>query len=90
MQVLALCGADAGDGYVIRWARGARRLGGTADPGRRLAGNVRGGGDRLVWRGQHPATGEVVTVNYWSGGHVLAVHAAGRLLFRIDRNHRVQ
>ena len=88
MQVLHLCGADAGDGYVIRWigVSGDSRGPEIADADW-LA--VRGGGDRLVWSGHHPATGEAVTVNYWSGGHTLAVHAAGRLLVRIDREHFV-
>ena len=89
MQVLALCGADPGDGYVIRW-RGVHgdSRGPEIPDADYLA--VRGGGDRLVWSGQHPATGELVAVTYWSGGHVLAVHVAGRLLFLIDRLHRVQ
>ena len=89
MQVLALCGADPGDGYVIRW-RGVHgdSRGPEIPDADYLA--VRGGGDRLVWSGHHPATGEMVAVTYWSGGHVLAVHVAGRLLFLIDRLHRVQ
>ena len=89
MQVLHLCGADAGDGYVIRWigVSGDSRGPEIADADWLAA---RGGGDRLVWSGHHPATGEAVTVNYWSGGHTLAVHAAGRLLVRIDRDHRVK
>ena len=88
-RVLHLCGADAGDGYVIRWigVHGDSRGPEIPDADWLAA---RGGGDRLVWSGGHPATGEAVTVTYWSGGHVLAVHVAGRLEFRIDRAHRVQ
>lgn len=88
MQVLHLCGADAGDGYVVRWigVHGDSRGPEIPDADWLAA---RGGGDRLVWSGHHPATGELVSVTYWSGGHVLAVHAAGRLLMRINRNHSV-
>ena len=89
MQVLHLCGADAGDGYVIRWIG--------------VHGDSRGpeipdadwlAGQRAVaigWCGAAIIRRRVrlVTVNYWSGGHTLAVHAAGRLLVRIDRNHFV-
>ena len=88
-QVLNLCGASAGDGYVIRW----RNVHGDSEGPRIPDADylaVRSTGDKLLWAGVHPATGESVTINYWSGGHTLAVHAAGRLLFRIDRNHRVQ
>lgn len=88
LQVLQLCGAAAGDGYVVRWlgVHGDGR-GPEIPDSDWLA--TQGGGDRLVWAGPHPGSGELVTINYWSGGHVLAVHAAGRLLFRIDRNHSV-
>ena len=89
MQVLALCGADAGDGYVVRWIGVHGDSRGPEIPDADWLA-VRGGGDRLVWSGHHPTTGELVTVNYWSGGHTLAVHAAGRLLVRIDREHRVK
>ena len=87
--VLHLCGAAASDGYVLRWVgvAGDNRGPEIADADW-LA--VRGGGDRLVWAGVHPGTGEAVTVNYWAAGHTLAVHAAGRLLFRIDRLHGVE
>ena len=88
MQVLALCGADAGDGYVVRWRGVPGDSRGPEIPDADYLA-VRGGGDRLVWSGHHPATGEAVSVTYWSGGHVLAVHAAGGLLLRIDRNHFV-
>ena len=88
-RALHLCGADAGDGYVIRWigVHGDSRGPEIPDADWLAA---RGGGDRVVWSGGHPATGEAVSVTYWSGGHVLAVHVAGRLEFRIDRAHRVQ
>ena len=89
MQVLALCGADAGDGYVVRWIGVHGDSRGPEIPDADWLA-VRGGGDRLVWSGHHPATGELVTVNYWSGGHTLAVHAAGRMLVRIDREHGVK
>ena len=88
-RVLHLCGADAGDGYVIRWIGVPGDSRGPEIPDADWLA-ARGGGDRLVWSGGHPATGEAVTVNYWAGGHVLAVHVAGRLEFRIDRSHRVQ
>ena len=88
-RVLHLCGADAGDGYVIRWIGVHGDSRGPEIPDADWLA-VRGGGDRLVWSGHHPATGEAVSVTYWSGGHVLAVHVAGRLEFRIDRAHRVQ
>ena len=86
---LHLCGADAGDGYVIRWVGVAGDSRGPEIPDADWLA-VRGGGDRLVWSGGHPATGEAVSVTYWSGGHVLAVHVGGRLEFRIDRNHGVK
>ena len=89
MPLLQLCGAAAGDGYVIRWAGVPGDNRGPEIPDADWLA-VRGGGDRLVWSGSHPATGENVSVTYWSAGHVLAVHAAGRMLFRIDRNHVVQ
>ena len=88
-RVLHLCGADAGDGYVIRWIGVAGDSRGPEIPDADWLA-VRGGGDRLVWSGGHPATGEAVTVTYWAGGHVLAVHVAGRLEFRIDRHHGVK
>ena len=88
MQVMQLCGAAAGDGYVVRWLGVHGDSRGPEIPDSDYLA-VRGGHDRLVWAGHHPATGEAVTVTYWSRGHVLAVHAAGRLLFRIDRNHQV-
>ena len=88
ISVLHLCGADAGDGYVIRWIGVAGDSRGPEIPDSDYLA-VRGEGDQLVWAGNHPATGEAVTVTYWAAGHVLAVHAAGRLLFRIDRNHGV-
>ena len=88
-RVLHLCGADAGDGYVIRWIGVAGDSRGPEIPDADWLA-VRGGGDRLVWSGGHPATGEAVTVNYWAGGHVLVVHVAGRLEFRIDRHHGVK
>ena len=89
ISALNLCGAAAGDGYVVRWigVHGDSR-GPDIPDSDYLA--VRGGGDRLIWSGHHPATGEAVTINYWAGGHVLAVHVAGRLLFRIDRLHNVK
>ena len=87
-QALHLCGADAGDGYVIRWVGVAGDSRGPEIPDADWLA-TQGGGDRLVWSGVHPGTGEAVTVNYWARGHTLAVHAAGRLLFRIDRGHRV-
>ena len=87
--VLHLCGAPAGDGYVVRWVGVPGDNRGPEIPDSDWLA-VRGGGDRLVWSGAHPATGEVVSVTYWSAGHVLAVHAAGRLLFRIDRVHEVK
>ena len=85
-RVLHLCGADAGDGYVIRWIGVPGDSRGPEIPDADWLA-VRGGGDRLVWSGAHPATGEAVRVTYWSAGHVLAVHVGGRLEFRIDRNH---
>ena len=88
-SVLHLCGAAAGDGYVVRWAGVPGDNRGPEIPDSDWLA-VRGGGDRLVWSGAHPATGEPVTVTYWSAGHVLAVHAAGRLLFRINRAHEVK
>ena len=88
-QALHLCGADAGDGYVIRWVGVAGDSRGPEIPDADWLA-ARGGGDRLVWSGTHPGTGEAVTVNYWARGHVLVVHVAGRLAFRIDRLHRVQ
>ena len=88
-QVLQLCGAAAGDGYVIRWLGVQGDSRGPEIPDSDYLAGRAGGHDRLVWAGHHPATGEHVSVNYWAGGHVLAVHAAGRLLFRIDRNHQV-
>lgn len=88
-QVLHLCGADAGDGYVVRWNNVQGDSEGPRIPDADYLA-VRSTGDQLLWAGQHPGTGEMVTINYWSGGHTLAVHAAGRLLFRIDRNHNVQ
>ena len=89
MQVLHLCGAAAGDGYVVRWVGvdGDSRGPEIADADW-LA--VRGGGDRVVWAGSHPGTGEAVRLTYWASGHVLAVHVGGRLLFRIDRNHNTK
>ena len=88
-RALHLCGADAGDGYVIRWIGVAGDSRGPEIPDADWLA-VRGGGDRLVWSGGHPATGEAVSVTYWSAGHVLAVHVAGRLEFRIDRHHGVK
>ncbi len=88
ISVLHLCGADAGDGYVVRWIGVAGDSRGPEIPDSDYLA-VRGEGDQLVWAGNHPATGEAVTVTYWAAGHVLAVHSAGRLLFRIDRNHGV-
>ena len=35
------------------------------------------------------ARADAVTIDYWAGGHVLAVRVAGSLLFRIDRRHEV-
>ena len=89
IQVLTLCGASAGDGYVLRWRGVPGDNRGPEIPDADYLAN-RGGGDRLIWSGNHPATGEAVTIDYWSSGHVLAVKASGRLLFRIDRAHRVQ
>ena len=88
MPVMQLCGAAEGDGYVIRWMSVAGDSRGPEIPDADWLA-VRGKRDHLVWSGHHPATGELVTVNYWAAGHVLAMHAAGRLLFRIDRLHRV-
>ena len=88
ISVLHLCGAEAGDGYVIRWIGLQGDSRGPEIPDSDYLA-VRGRSDQLVWAGNHPATGEAVTVTYWAAGHVLAVHAAGRLLFRIDRNHGV-
>ena len=88
MPVLMLCGAAESDGYVIRW-RGVH--GDSRGPEIPDADYMaRSGVDELVWSGHHPATGEMVTVDYWAGGHVLAVKVAGKMLFRIDRNHKVQ
>ena len=87
-QALHLCGAAAGDGYVIRWVGVAGDSRGPEIPDADWLA-TRGGGDRLVWSGGHPGTGEAVTVNYWARGHVLVVHVGERLLFRIDRGHRV-
>ena len=88
MQVLHLCGAAASDGYVIRWLGVHGDSEGPHIPDSDWLA-VREGRDKLVWAGHHPATGEQVTVTYWAGGHVLAVHVAGRLHFRIDRYHSV-
>lgn len=88
VTVLHLCGADASDGYVIRWIGVHGDSTGPQIPDADWHA-VRGTGDRLVWSGVHPATGDAVTVDYWAGGHVLAVRLAGRLLFRIDRGHGV-
>lgn len=87
--VLHLCGADASDGYVIRWVGVPGDNVGPEIPDSDWHA-VRGLGDSPVWSGHHPATGEVVAIDYWAGGHVLAVRASGRLLFRIDRKHRIQ
>ena len=86
--VLHLCGADEADGYVVRWVGVAGDNPGPEIPDADYLA-TRSGGDRLVWSGVHPATGDAVTVDYWSGGHVLAVRSAGHLLFRIDRGHGV-
>ena len=86
--VLHLCGADASDGYVIRWVGVPGDSRGPEVPDADWHA-VRGTGDRLVWAGVHPGTGDAVTIDYWAGGHVLAVRVAGSLLFRIDRRHEV-
>ena len=86
--VLHLCGASESDGYVIRWVGVQGDSRGPEVPDADWHA-VRGTGDRLVWAGVHPGTGDAVTIDYWAGGHVLAVRVAGSLLFRIDRRHEV-
>ena len=86
--VLHLCGAAESDGYVIRWVGVSGDNTGPQIPDADWHA-VRSTGDRLVWAGVHPVTGDAVTIDYWAGGHVLAVRVVGSLLFRIDRRHEV-
>ena len=87
-QALHLCGADASDGYVVRWIGAAGDSAGPRIPdANRLATDRAGPGP--VWTGTHPATGESIAITWQPAGHQLAVYAAGSLLYRIDRQHQV-
>ena len=89
-QVVHLCGAAESDGYVMRWVGVAGDNRGPEIPDAEWMAIHGRGGDEVVWQGAHPGTGDAVSVSYEAGGHALAVRVAGRLLFRIDRLHRVR
>jgi len=91
VPVAALCGARAGDGYVVRWigAPGDSNAGRVADVDFMAVQPVVENAT-LIWSRPHWQTGELVAIHYLHRERALQLTRGGRPVYRIDRQHNYQ
>ena len=89
VRIAHLCGARAGDGYVVRWvnAPGDNFAGRVADAAYMDAHAFGLEDATLLWSRPHPRTGQPVAIHYLQGDRALQLTISGLPVYRVDREH---